>query len=186
MSAEKIIKQIKHDSQKEVDAILQQAHTEAEQILNQAEQQAKQQATRLLEEGKRQSENLKKIQLSKASQEMKRQIMSEQEKLIDECFIKAQHELSKLSDHQYKTILRNLMRDGQQRLGKHCTVKISRPIDKQIASDLGIEITGSIESSGGVILVSDDGRIILDYTFEGILKREKQTIRIKVGKLLFS
>ena len=40
--------------------------------------------------------------------------------------------------------------------------------------------------SGGVIIISDDGKIKLDNTFEGILKRRKEQIRLKVGKLLFS
>jgi len=31
-----------------------------------------------------------------------------------------------------------------------------------------------------------DGKITLNHTFDGILKREKDKIRIKVGKMLFS
>ena len=51
---------------------------------------------------------------------------------------------------------------------------------------MGLKVTGAVEASGGVILKSSDGGITLDNTFEGILKRKKNEIRIKVGKLLFS
>jgi len=51
---------------------------------------------------------------------------------------------------------------------------------------LHLEVIGTIEASGGILLKSGNGRITLDHTFDGILKRERNQIRIKVGKLLFS
>ena len=186
MSAEKIIEQIKKDSQKEINQILKDAEKEAEIIIATAKEEAKKQVEKIQADGKIQSENITKIHVSKASQDMKREIMNAREKIIDECFVKAHHKLSTLSEQKYRNIVRKLMRDGQKKLSGDCTVKASRPIDKQIAKDLGLQISGSVESSGGIILMSNDGRILLDHTFDGILKREKEKIRIKVGKLLFS
>ena len=186
MSAEKIINQIKKDSQKEINQILKDAEKEAEIIITTAKEEAKKQVEKIQTDGKIQSENITKIHVSKANQDMKREIMNAREKIIDECFVKAHHKLSTLSEQKYKNIVRKLMRDGQKKLSGDCTVKTSRPIDKQIAKDLGLQISGSVESSGGIILMSNDGRILLDHTFDGILKREKEKIRIKVGKLLFS
>ena len=54
------------------------------------------------------------------------------------------------------------------------------------AKNLGLKITGNVDASGGIILTSGDGQITLDNTFDGILERKKDRIRIKVGKLLFS
>ncbi len=186
MSAEKIIDQIKKDSQKEINKILKDAEKEAEIIITTAKEEAKKQVEKIQADGKIQSENITKINVSKAKQDMKREIMNAREKIIDECFVKAHHKLSTLSEQKYKNIVRKLMRDGQKKLSRGCTVMTSRPTDKQIAKDLGLQITGSVESSGGIILMSNDGRIQLDHTFDGILKREKEKIRIKVGKLLFS
>jgi vacuolar-type H+-ATPase subunit E/Vma4 len=112
--------------------------------------------------------------------------MSAREKIIDECFTKAQHELSILKGEYYERLVRKLIRDGQEKLGRNCTALTTRDVDKKIAKDLGINITGTVESSGGIVLKSADGKVILDHTFDGILKREKNQIRIKVGKLLFS
>ncbi len=186
MSAEKIIDQIKKDSQKEINQILKDAEKEAEIIITSAKEEAKKQVEKIQTDGMIQSGNITKIHVSKANQDMKREIMNAREKIIDECFVKAHHKLSTLSEQKYKNIVRKLMFDGQKKLSGDCTVKTSRPIDKQIAKDLGLQITGSVESSGGIILMSNDGRISLDHTFDGILKREKEKIRIKVGKLLFS
>jgi len=186
MSAEKIIEQIKKDSQKEINQILKDAEKEAKIIIATAKEEATKQVEKISADGKIQSENITKIHVSKANQDMKREIMNAREKIIDECFVKAHHKLSTLSEQKYKNIVRKLMREGQKKLSGDCTVKTSRPIDKQIAKDLGLQISGSVESSSGIILMSNDGRIQLDHTFDGILKREKEKIRIKVGKLLFS
>jgi len=186
MSAEKIIEHIKKDSQKEINQILKDAEKEATSLIATAREEAKRQVEKINEDGKIQSENITKIHVSKATQDIKREIMNAREKIIDECFVKAHHKLSTLNEQNYKNVVKKLMIDGQKKLSGDCTVKTSRTIDKQIAKDLGIQITGSVESSGGIVLLSKDGRIQLDHTFDGILKREKQKIRIKVGKLLFS
>ena len=50
---------------------------------------------------------------------------------------------------------------------------------------MGIKVSGETGATGGVILQSEHGTVTIDNTFEGILKREKQRIRVKVGQLLF-
>ena len=112
--------------------------------------------------------------------------MAAREKIIDDCFVKAHHKLCTLEPTAYKNIVRKLMNDGLKKLGGKASVIISRDIDKEIAKDLHLDVIGNVEASGGIILKSADGRITLDHTFDGILKREKDQIRIKVGKLLFS
>jgi len=186
MSKEKIIQQIMKDSDKEIKQIQTEAEKQATNILKTAKKEAELEAEKIIANGKNQSENIKKILLSKAHQETKRDIMKTKEKLIDECFIKAQHELSVLKQERYEKIVSKFINDGKAKLGGNCTVKISRSIDKNIAERFGLTVSGHIESSGGIILISADKRVTLDYTFEGILKREKDKIRIKVGKLLFS
>ena len=186
MSAEKIIEQIKKDSKKEVSQILSEAERQAKNIKNTSKKEAETEAKKTLENGKLQSENTKKILVSKVNQDVKRDLMNAREKIIDDCFTKAQHKLSILKGADYEKLVRKLMKDGQKKLGGSCTVLVSRDADKKIAGDLGLNVVGNVESSGGVVLTSSDGRVTLDHTFDGILKREKDKIRIKVGKLLFS
>jgi vacuolar-type H+-ATPase subunit E/Vma4 len=186
MTAEKIIKQIKKDSEEEIKQILNEAKKQTTNIINAAKKEAEQEAQRILVEGKNQSENLSKILVSKASQDAKKKIMQVREVIIEECFIKAHHSLSTLNKTQYKNLVTKLIKNGVKKLGKQCIILVSRDIDKVIAEEMGLKISGTVETSGGVVLKSADGKITLDHTFDGILKRKKNDIRIKVGTLLFS
>lgn len=186
MSAEKIIEQIKTDASKEVKEILKEAEGQAKEIIKEAKAEAEGQAEKIIADSKKDSENYKKILLSQANQDAKKEIMAAREKIIDDCFVKAQHMLSTLSETEYKNIVRKLMTDGVKKLGKDCKVLACKDVDKQIAKDLHLEVIGTVETCGGIMLKSNNGRVTLDNTFDGILKREKNQIRIKVGKLLFS
>jgi vacuolar-type H+-ATPase subunit E/Vma4 len=64
-------------------------------------------------------------------------------------------------------------------------VYISSNRDKPIVKDHDLKVLGTITASGGVILMSKDHQISIDCTFEGILKRDKDAIRVHVGRLLF-
>ncbi|MCK4902307.1 MAG: V-type ATP synthase subunit E, partial [Thermoplasmatales archaeon] len=112
--------------------------------------------------------------------------MNAREKIIEECFTKAHHELSVLKGKEYEKIVKKLIEDGRKKLGEKSLLLVSREAGKKIAEHLGVQIDGYVEASGGVVLKSQDGRVILDHTFDGILKREKDKMRRKVGKLLFS
>jgi V/A-type H+-transporting ATPase subunit E len=185
MSEEKIIEQIKKDSETEVKQIQREAENQVKSILETAKRETKIEAEKILNNGMKKSENLKKILVSKANQDVKRDIMNARETIIEKCFTKAHHELSILKGENYEKLVRKLIKDGQEKLGGGYTVLVTRAVDKKIAKDLGINITGTVESSGGVVLKSADGKVTLDHTFDGILKRERNKIRIKVGKLLF-
>jgi len=186
MSVEKIIEQIKKDSNNVVEQILKEADKQATKIVNNAISKAKKESREILTNGKKQSESIKKILVSKENQNSKRKIIKVRESIIKDCFEKAQRKLIKLEDEKYKKLITKLIKNGSKKLGGKCTVKTSRDIDKNIADKLGIKVTEKIDTTGGIILKSINGKITLDNTFEGILEREKGRIRIKVGKLLFS
>ena len=186
MSAEKIIEQIKKDSEEEIKRILADAEKRREENILIAKKEAETEAKKILENGRKVNKNKKKILISKAKQESKKQIIKTKEEIIEECFIKAQQKLSQIKDKEYENLLKKLIQKGIEKLGKNCIVLISRESDKKIVEHHGLKIVGKTDATGGIILKSVDGRITLDYTLDGILKREKQKIRIKVGKLLFS
>jgi vacuolar-type H+-ATPase subunit E/Vma4 len=186
MSTEKIIEQIQKDAEKEIKEIQLSAEKQAETIILEAKKQAKEEADNILENGKKQAENIHRIIISKENQDIKREIMNSKEKIIDECFIKAHQKLSIIKGKPYEDTVSKYAQEGIKKLGKDCSVLISRNEDKKIIETLGLKSSGNIEASGGIKLVSKDGKIILDYTFDGILKRDKDKIRNKVGKLLFS
>jgi len=186
MSAEKIIEQIKKDAEKEIKAIQNNAEKESKIIIDDAKKQANLEADKILENGKKQAENTKRIIISKENQSIKREIMNAKEKVIEDCFVKAHKELSRIKGKEYEDTVSKYAQAGVKKLGKECIVLTSRVEDKKIIEKLGLKSAGTFEASGGVKIVSKDGRVTLDYTFDGILKRDKNKIRNKVGKLLFS
>ena len=112
--------------------------------------------------------------------------MNAREDIIEQCFTKAHHELSILKDKNYEKVVKKLVEEGIKKIGGKCSLIISRAADKKIAQELELTVDGRVETLGGVIIKSIDGKVTLDHTFDGILKREKEKIRRKVGKILFS
>ena len=186
MSVETIIAQIEKDAEQEISRINQEAKEKAQVILDDARKEAQAQAKHLLARGKQQSDNLKKILISKASQEAKRDLMRAKEDVIDECFKKAFEQLSSMPNRDYESMITRLIKQSQKKLGVTGSLLISKDIDKNIAKTLNIPVEGTIKATGGVLFQSSDKTVTLDTTFDGILKRNRDIIRNKVGKLLFS
>lgn len=186
MTVEKIIQRIKDDATKESKKIIKEAEQQAKQLITRNKQDAEQEAQKIIADGKLESENTKKIMISKANQNIKQNILKAKEELIDECFNKAQQQLTKLSERDYKNMVTTLIQQGKDKLGTNCIITPSQPLDKQIAQQNKLTIKGSVSASGGILIKSQDETITLDNTFEGILKRRKDELRIQIGKLLFS
>ena len=186
MSAEKIITRIHDDSEKQIRQIIKKAENNAEELIQTAKKEAQQEAERIFAMGETQSENIKKIHISKAHQEARREVSNVKEHIIDECFTQAFQRLSEIPDDHYKDIITQLINEGKKKLGDSCVAIISGERDGEIAKMEKVPVKGIIAASGGVILQSEDGKIAIDNTFEGILKRKRNTIRIEVGQLLFS
>ena len=186
MSAETLISKIKTDAEKDANHIINDAKKQSQQMIQQAETEAKKEAEKILENGKVEQANIKRIKVSQAQQEAKRQRMQAKERIIDECFQKALEQLRNLDDETYMQMVETLIKQASAYMPGSFSIYTSKPLDETIAKKHNIPVKGNVEASGGVILVSEDGHITIDNTFEGILKRKKESIRVQVGKLLFS
>ena len=186
MSIEKIIEKINKDSEKEIQKIHKEAEQQADTLITTAKKEAEQQAQKLIILGKTQSENTKKIIISKTSQDAKRELLKIKEDIIEDCFTQALHRLAQIQGEPYNKFLRQQLKNSKTKLGENNTILISRDADKTIAEQEKIPIKGTITASGGVIIKSADGKITIDTTFDGIMKRKKAEIRVHIGKQLFS
>lgn len=186
MSEETIIKKIRSDAEQNAVKIKKEAEQEAKKIKSIATKEAKDHAQQILEKGEETAKNRKKVLISQAHQDMKRKLMNAKEQVIETCFTKAIDHLEQLDDAEYKKIVRHLILKGKEQLFGNCVLLISRDIDKEIAKELDISIAGETSATGGIVLVSETKDITIDNTFEGILTREKQQLRVQVGKHLFS
>ena len=185
MSVEKIINQIEKDTDLEIKEIIKEAKKQIELITKKEQKNAEIQSEKIISDGEKKSETIKQIIISKENQKAKKTITKSKEEIIEKCFTDAYNKIKSLSDKNYEKIINNYIQKGINKLGKNCKVKISKDIDKKITKKYALKIIGQIKSIGGIILISNDGKITLDYTIEGIIKREKDRIRIKIGKILF-
>jgi len=186
MTAEKIIQQINKDAESEIKKIVNDIEQQAKRIIENARKEAKIEAETLTLEGEKQIEIAKKILIAKAKQEIKHEIMIVKEKIIEECYVQAYSQLSKINEEYYKKIVTKLMMDSRNKIGENCKILVSRELDKKIAKNLRLEVDGIVDAVGGFVIVSSDERIKLNNTFEGIINRRKDKLRVKVGKKLFS
>jgi V/A-type H+-transporting ATPase subunit E len=185
MSVEKIIERIQNDAEKQIKHIMDEAEKQSQTILKSAKVEAEKEAESILMNGQLESENEKKILISKAIQDIRRDMMNAREEIIEQCFSQALEKLASLSDDPYRKLVIALIKAGKKRLGENCTLSVSRTIDKEIAKQENVTVQGTVKSRGGIILHSADGTITIDNTFERVLNRKKDEIRIHVGKLLF-
>ena len=185
MSAETIVTKIKKDAEQKANQIKKEAEQQATTIKENATQHAQQKAKEIIDKGKQQAENRKKIIISQARQEAKREELQAKEEIIETCFQQALEKLQHLSQSEYKKIVKQLINQGKKAIPGSCTIKISNDLDKKIAKEQNIPVSGKTDASGGIILVAKNGSVTIDNTFEGILSREKQQIRVKIGTLLF-
>lgn len=185
MSVEKIINQIELDSKKEITEILNEANKKADKILKDELTVAESKSKNILSDGLKKSESIKQIIISKENQKARKKITQTKEEIIERCFSDAFDKLKKFDGKEYNNFIDRHIKKGIERIGKNFNVKISRDSDKKIVKKYELKILEKINSIGGIILISGDNNITLDYTIEGILKREKDRIRIEIGKTLF-
>jgi len=186
MSAEKIIERIKKDAEKEIKQITKEAEKQAKTVIDAAKKDAEEEAEKIINDGLVQSENIKKIMISKANQDVKRNILNAKENIIDDCFQKASQQLSELRSEDYIDLVTKMITGGKSKIGGPFTIIVSRDMDRELAGKHGVTVKGTTQASGGIILESENGKITVDNTFEGILERKKDEIRMEVGKILFS
>jgi vacuolar-type H+-ATPase subunit E/Vma4 len=185
MSTEKIIERIQNDAQKQIQQIIDDAEKQSRMIVEEAKAEAEKEAKSILRSEQLESENTKKIMVSKATQDVRKDMMNAKEEIIEHCFTQAMQSLASFPDDQYQKLILRLLQTGKKRLGANATMTVSRAIDREIAKQEGIPIQGTVKSIGGIIFQSHDGKITIDNTFERILSRKKDELRIHVGKLLF-
>ncbi len=186
MSAETLISRIKNDAKQDADTILATAKKQSKQMMKDALEEANKQVEMIIDAGKKEQENIKRIKISQAQQEAKRLRLQAKEVIIDECFQKALQQLQTLPDETYSQMIEALIKQALVQIPDGFSISYSKPLDKTIAKKHDIPLKGSCDAIGGFIITSEDGRMSIDNTFEGILKRKKDEIRVQVGKLLFS
>ena len=201
-----ITEMIVEEAKKSAEHILQEAEKSAEDTLKKQKhrgvQRAKEAAEILLKKAESEAElnKLNSIALSKIK--AKWVILSKKETWIDNVLNEAKNELKVLTQsNKYLTILEKLIIEAGVILrGKDLEVLLNTQdsalllklddIAKKIGEKTGVKTKlklskEKIEVIGGAMIRTGDNRIIMDNTFDDILRRREKELRSEIAKILF-
>jgi len=202
-----VTSQVKEQIEKLLDTAIEEAKEEIDKLLLEAEKDAlKNLEKAYIEDKKRALEGLEKA---------KRKAEVEAKKLISSADIKAKHLLLKVKGEILNQILKSTLDKFRDTIGeekyekfieklftyaitsigskelnvdvsKHDVNLIRKIIDKK-SKEYGVTITlaKDLESKGGFIVYTPDGRSRIDFTLESIIESLKDNIKMKVSKAIF-
>ena len=184
MAMQDLIQEIKNQADKEIDEIINKAKEEAKKIIDEARNKAKEEAKKIEADGKKQASIVKGKILAMARRKANKHIIEAKEMAIQECIDEIRRKLKNLKGKKYEDFVEKSIKEAMKEL-KDCYILVSRKDDEKIAKKFGIEVKGKINAIGGVIIKSKDGSKEIDATFDFLLEKKKEEIRIKIAEKLW-
>jgi len=140
--------------------------------------------------------------LAAAEMEARRNLLEKKEELVSRVFAEAENELEELrGSDAYMDIIFRLIEESADNINGDMIVEFGEKdkdtftpevislIESRIAGSLGTEVRLQFRCAGdtisaGVLIRSEDGRMIIDNSFSGRLNRLKEELRGKVSEML--
>ena len=200
-----IAQQILNDANKESEAILDDAQRFVDALTEKQKQLALQKARKetltLMKKAEREAEVIRGRVTIEIEQEAHWKVLSEKENLTTAILEKVKERLLKLQKSEgYTSILEKLIVNAGVALdGGKLEVTLnekdrSQPLKisalgEAITEKTGVEtqlvVSNEVIKPLGVIVKTEDGRIVVDSTFEAIMKRRERELRFKIARILF-
>lgn len=205
MQAEKGARLLAEDILKEAEEkaalIIREANQQASAIIDSAKINAEEEEKQKLKEAEIKGHQIYAEILAQAKVEARKELLREKEQIIQNVFKEAREKLRKHTlTAEYKEDLVRITADACRKLGSNDIViranqrdleslkALKNTIMRELKADnksINISLGEPIEATGGVKVATADGKIEIDDTFEGIIQRLTDLLRVKVAKLLF-
>ncbi len=184
MALEKLIQKIKEEAEKEIKEIIQKAEEEAREVIEKEKEKGRKEAEKIRTRGEKEAERQKEKILASARRKAKAYIIQAKEEIIQKCFDEMVNILREMDGKTYEQFMEKEIKEAMKEIEDGYIIS-TRKEDEKIAKKLGLEVKGKTEGIGGVILKSKDGKKEIDLTFDFMLERKKEEIRIKIAEKLF-
>ncbi|UCD26017.1 MAG: hypothetical protein JSV75_03655 [Candidatus Bathyarchaeota archaeon] len=202
----RIVDRIVHDAKREAKSIVEEAKKSAEIMLTKrkalARQKAGEKASAILKKTESEVKALREMVPTDAKREAGWMVLSEKERLVTSVLDQVKTRLEALSQSEkYIPVIEKMILDGGIVLGggkleislnKRDSVlplkfsTLAKAIAEKSGKKTQIKLSGEIiEAFGGAVVKTVDGRIVVDNTFEAILKRRERDLRFKITRILF-
>lgn len=190
---EKILDQIRKESDAAVSAKLSEAEKKAAEIKEKAADEADEECTRIEAQGKQKADDTLARASSAAALYKKKTILAEKQRIISGVFDKAELKLCSLPDNEYfdmviKIAVKNaLPQDGIIIFSEKDLKRLPAMFEQKLGSALKegkLKVSDkTIETEGGFIL--SYGGIEENCTFSALIDSERETMADRIQELLF-
>ena len=190
---DKILDQIKKESDAASAAKIADANTKAADIKSRAELEAREECNQIELRGKQQSDDILARASSAAALYKKKTVLAEKQRIIAEVFDKAEERLCNLPDREYFDVIIRIA--SKNALSQDGQIVLSEKDKKRLPVDFEAALNSALKA--GKLKVSDDtcetdGGFILSYggieencTFSALIDAERESIADKVQDILF-
>lgn len=200
MPAEKgarlIADEIVREAREKASGIFEAARREAKTILDAARFGVKEREEQLVAEARVRGKSLYEEMLAEGRMRVKKEVLQRREEMLGEVFREAEKELrAYAASERYKRDLVGIAIDACKKLGSKGVAIYANKRDLELlkksvgelsrGAGADISFGEPIQTMGGVRVGTPDKKVEIDGTFEGKVRREFETLRAKVAKVLF-
>jgi len=192
MALEDIFRALDEQADKEVEDILATARAQAEAIEADAEEQAAGICSACVEHTESAMQRKAAKQTNAARLEGKKKVASVKEAAVSDAFDKAAERLVSLrTSDTYPAVFKSLVSEAMAGVSGDVALLVD-PADEALArqtlGELGIdaEVRAELSTSGGLAVLTGNGRIMRRNTLEDRLDKVRHSIRSDVAEILFS
>lgn len=196
-----MVEEILRETSEQAASIVAAAKKEASTILHAARFTAKEEEEREVKEAQARGKRVYEEVLMDGKTKARKEALQKREETINEIFKEVEKKLQKYAlSKKYQGELIRLAIDSCKKLGSNRVViyvnkrdlRVLKRAQKKIAQVLStkgatasISFGKPIQAIGGVKVATADGKVEIDDTFEGRMRRDFDILRVKVARLLF-
>lgn len=182
MGLEDVKNEIIDKAKQEAKKILDKAKEVETTIINEINEELKKLELKKLEEINSSIENLTKKELSQANLSAKKQLIEIKKQIIDETFEKAINAIKKIKDNKRTDLLNKILEKANKEITID-TIQCNKDDIKLIKA--GNYKILSKEMIGGLVLISKDKNILLDYSYDTIIENIRNNKLQEIASILF-
>ncbi len=193
-----IAKQILEDAEREAEGILLKAESEGKTILKEAKVEAEHKYQSIMKNNEEDLQTNRAELENILDAEKRNELLKAREEMVEEVFDRSQNRLKQYaSSPNYLDCLLKLISEASSHIGSDRLKVQFNKKDHQLMSgkrlqavskELKVDLVKSdelLDSIGGVVVSSLDGKVIVNNTFEDRLQLLKSNLRATLGRMLF-
>lgn len=191
MGLEVVIKEIRDKGNKEADQIRQETRAEVNGILKTAQEKAERIKLAVDQDVERQKSHIMNQEVSAANLVVKRQLLNSQKDLLDRVYSAALSSIASLPEDFHREALKCLLSKVKAEIPDgivHCNRRDHETLYRILSGDptlKGYVMGEPVETEGGIVIESTDGKLQIDYSYRTFLNMVWETGLKDASEILF-